>query len=168
MNPNVTPSPQPTPSTCYTVLYEDRDDDNRRLLAVGVYERAAVAVAALRDIRLDFHPGPVAAIDEEGMEFPSGNEIGPLRDPEDFDENRPIGWGYRFRRLDTDTVVTLWIQQGLVFRVRTHDGPSEPLQVVNWMDFVELSRIDVSGDTIDTNGHANLDGSSHGFVEEID
>jgi hypothetical protein len=170
MNPEVSPSPQLIRATCYTIVYEDRDDDNRRLLVLGVYERPVDAVAALRLIRLDFHSGPVAAIDEEGMEFPSGNEIGPLRDPEDFDGNRQIGWGYRFRRPDTDTVVTLWIQQGLVFRERTHDGPSEPLppEVVNWMDFVEQSRIDVSDDTIGTNGHVNPNESSHGFIEEID
>ena len=101
------------------------------------------------------------------MEFLNGNHIGPLHDPED-PEDRIIGWGYRFRKPETDDVFTIWIKQVFMMREVVNYGPLRPTETVNWMDFVEESRIRISDDTLHGNGHANLDENSHGFVEESD
>lgn len=167
MNSVLSLSPHLSSSLCYTLSYEKRNDDSRRLGVVGVYERPAHAVAALRRLRLLIHSGPVAAVDEEGMEFFNGNQIGPLPDPED-PQNRLIGWGYRFRKPDTGYVFTIWIKQVFMMREVADHEPLGPPENVNWMNFVEESRIRVSDDTLHENGHANLDESRHGFVEESD
>lgn len=158
-------SPHLLSATCYTLSYEDRNGDSRRLTIVGVYKRAAHAVAALRELRLLIYSGPVAAFNEMGMEVPNGNQIGPLRDPQD-PQNRPMGWGYRFVRPNTEIVSTIWIEQGLIFRGAADYGLLEPSENVNWMDFVAESQIDISD--IPTNGRTDLNGRSHGFVEEYE
>lgn len=160
-------SPHLSSSLCYTLSYEKRDDDGRRTSVVGVYEKAAHAVAALRRLRLLIHSGRVAAVDEEGVDFSNGNQIGPLHGLED-PENRLIGWGYRFRKPDTNDVFTIWIKQVLMLREVADDGLLRSTEAVNWTNFVEESRIHVLHDTLHGNGHANLDESSRGFVEESD
>jgi hypothetical protein len=151
-------SPDLLSTVCYTLLCEVRNQHGRRLSVVGVYERAAHAVAALRRLRLRIHSGPVAAIDEEGREFPNGNQIGPLGDPQ-VPQDLQIGWGYRFRKPDTNSISTIWIKQGLNFSVVTDHRLLRASDIVDWRDFVEESRIDVSDDTTDTNGCANLMGA---------
>jgi hypothetical protein len=160
-------SPHLLSTLCYTLSYEERNDDSRRLGVVGVYERAAHAVAALRRLRLLIHSQPVAAVDEEGVEFPNGNQIGPLRDPEN-PQNRLIGWGYRFRKPGTDDISTIWIKQALMLCEVADYRLLRPAEIVNWMNLVEESRIHISDDTRDANGHVNLNGHSHDFVEEND
>ncbi|GAB7331130.1 hypothetical protein MBLNU13_g02609t2 [Cladosporium sp. NU13] len=146
---------------------DERNDDSRRFRIVGVYKRAAHAVAALRRLRLLIHSAPVAAVDEEGVEFPNGNQIGLLRDPED-PQNRLIGWWYRFRQSGTDDVSTIWIKQAFMMREVAGYALLRPTEIVNWRHLVEESRIRISDDTLHGNGHANLDESNHGFVEERD
>ena len=160
-------SPHLLSTLCYTLSYEERNDDSRRLGVVGVYERAAHAVAALRRLRLLIHSQPVAAVDEEGVEFPNGNQIGPLRDPED-PQDRLIGWGYRFRKPGTDDISTIWIKQAFMLREVADYGLLRPTETVSWMDLVEESRIRISDDIFDVNGHVSLNGHSHVYVEESD
>ncbi|GAB7331128.1 hypothetical protein MBLNU13_g02609t1 [Cladosporium sp. NU13] len=160
-------SPHLLSTLCYTLSYEERNDDSRRFRIVGVYKRAAHAVAALRRLRLLIHSAPVAAVDEEGVEFPNGNQIGLLRDPED-PQNRLIGWWYRFRQSGTDDVSTIWIKQAFMMREVAGYALLRPTEIVNWRHLVEESRIRISDDTLHGNGHANLDESNHGFVEERD
>lgn len=160
-------SPRLLSTLCYTLSYEERNDDSRRLGVVGVYERAAHAVAALRRLRLLVHSQPVAAVDEEGVEFPNGNQIGPLRDPED-PQDRLIGWGYRFRKPGTDDISTIWIKQAFMLREVADYGLLRPTETVSWMDLVEESRIRISDDTFDANGHVSLNGHSHVYAEESD
>lgn len=140
-------SPHLSSSLCYKLSSERRDDDSRRLIVVGVYERAAHAVAALRRLRLLIHSRPVAAVDGEDMESLNGNQLGPLYDPED-PENRIIGWGYRLRKPDTDDVFTIWIKQVFMMREVADDGLLGPPENVNWTNFVEESRIHISDDTL--------------------
>lgn len=160
-------SPDLTSTICYTLSYEERNDDIRRFDIVGVYERATHAVAALIGLRLQTHNGPVAEIDQYGGEFPNANKIGPLGDPED-PQNRQIGRGYRFRKPDTDDIATIWIKEVYIMREVTDYGQLGPSEIVNWTQVAEESRIDTSDDTNGTNGHVNLNGSGHGYVEEID
>lgn len=154
-------------TVCYTLLCEVRNQHGRRLSVVGVYERAAHAVAAFRRSRLHIYSGQVAAVDEEGRDFPNGNEIGPLGDPQD-PQDLQIGWGYRLRKPGTHSISTIWVEQGLIFSEVTNHGQLRPPDIVEWRDFVEESRNDISDNTIDTNGHVNLNGSGHGYVEEVD
>lgn len=160
-------SPHLTPTVCYVLSYEERNDDIRRFDIVGVYERAAHAVAALIALRLETHGGPVAEIDQEGGEFPNANKIGPLGDPED-PQDRQIGLGYRFRKPDTGDIATIWIKEVYVMREVTDYGRLGAPEIVDWTRVAEESRIDTSDDTNGTNGHVNLNGSAYGYVEEID
>jgi hypothetical protein len=50
----------------------------------------------------------------------------------------------------------------------TDHGQLGPSEIVNWTQVAEESRIDTSDDTNGMNGHVNLNGSGHGYVEEID
>lgn len=156
-------SPHLSSATCYLLIWEVRNEDSRRIRIIGVHERVVHAVAALRNLRLRIYPGSVAAFDEEGMEFPNGNQMGPLQNPEDSGDHR-IGWGYRFRDPRTRNVSTIWIEQRLIFL----EAPQRPPVTVNWTELVASSRIDISDDTTNGNGHADLSGSSHGFVEELE
>lgn len=105
-------------------------------------------------------------ISEENVELmtPSLPTLSASAEAEREPQNGHIGWGYRFRKSGTEAVATVWIKQGIIFCDLTNYARLRPPEIVNWMDFVEGSRID--GSNNDTYGHVNSKGSSHGFVEE--
>ena len=156
-------SPHLSSATCYLLIWEVRNEDSRRIRIIGVHERVVHAVAALRNLRLRIYPGSVAAVDGEGIEFPNGDQAGPLQEPED-PEHRQIGWGYRFRNPNTEKVSIIWIEQRLVLL----EAPQRPPITVNWTELVASSRIGNSENTTHANGHAHLIRSSHGSERESD
>lgn len=66
------------------------------------------------------------------------------------------------------TFSTIWIKQALMLCEVADYRLLRPAEIVNWMNLVEESRIHISDDTRDANGHVNLNGHSHDFVEEND